>query len=138
MGRLLAIDYGAKRTGLAVTDPLKIIATSLATVSSEGVMDYLKNYQKSEKLEAFVVGVPTNLDGSDTHASGLVREFISRLVKNFPAVPIKTVDERFTSKMATQVIIQSGIGKKKRREKGIVDRVSAVIILQSYLQSNNL
>jgi len=136
MGRILAIDYGAKRTGLAVTDPLKIIATSLDTVPSEKVFDYLETYLQTEQVERFVVGRPTNLDGSPTDASTLVENFMLQLRARFKEIPISQIDERFTSKMASQAILQSGVNKKKRRDKGLVDRVSAVIILQSYLQTH--
>ena len=135
MGRILAVDYGAKRVGLAVTDPLKIIATALDTVHSKDVLDYLSNYTNNEEVEAFVVGSPSKLSGEDTNATHLVNIFVKHLKKKFPEIPIHLHDERFTSKMALQAMIASGSKKKDRQNKGNIDKVSAVIILQSYLES---
>ena len=133
MPRILAIDYGAKRTGLAVSDPLKIIASALETVPSETLIAYLKKYIQSEEVEAFVVGMPKNLDGSDTHGTGYVNQLIEELKINFPATPVHLVDERFTSKMAVQTMITGGMKKKDRQVKGNIDKISAVIILQSFM-----
>ncbi|WP_266363115.1 Holliday junction resolvase RuvX [Tellurirhabdus rosea] len=133
--RLLAIDYGTKRTGLAVTDPLKIIATALETVPTHQLLDYLKKYTATEPVEAFIVGLPKRLDGTDTDNTPHVRGFVKRLQAAFPETPIHWHDERFTSSMALQAMIAAGSTKKDRRDKGNIDKVSAAIILQSYMQS---
>ncbi|WP_343692058.1 Holliday junction resolvase RuvX [Chitinophaga sp.] len=135
MGRILAIDYGKKRTGLAVTDPLQIIATGLTTIPSQTLIPYLKKYFETEQVELILIGEPKNLDGSDTDATALVAECVRILKKNFPAMPLKQVDERFTSKMAFQTMIDSGLKKKDRQNKALVDEISATIILQEYLRS---
>jgi len=134
MSRILAIDYGLKRTGLAVTDPLKIIATGLTTVESKQLISFLKNYFNKEGVELIIIGEPKNLDDSDTHATQLVRNIIKELQKNFPLIPVKTVDERFTSKMASRAMIEMGLKKKKRRDKALVDEIAAAIMLQEYLK----
>lgn len=134
MGRILAIDYGLKRTGLAVTDPGRIIATGLTTVESAQVIIYLKKYLLSEEVELFLLGEPLNLDASDTHATPLVNRFLLELQKNFPDIPVKRVDERFTSKMAVRTMIDSGLKKKARQNKALVDEIAATIMLQGYLQ----
>jgi putative Holliday junction resolvase len=134
MPRILAIDYGLKRTGLAVTDPLKIIATGLTTVESPQLMNYLKDYLKKEAVELIIVGEPKNLDDSATHATAMVIRFIAQLKKEFPSTPVITVDERFTSKMATRAMIDMGMKKKQRRNKAIVDEIAATILLQEYLR----
>jgi len=133
MPRIMAIDYGKKRTGLAVTDPLQIIATGLTTVETPQLMNFLKEYFKKEPVELILVGEPTNWDDSDTHATPLVREFVTRLKKNFPAIPVQMVDERYTSKMASQAMIDMGMKKQQRRNKALVDEIAATIILQEYL-----
>ncbi|HEX8528801.1 MAG TPA: Holliday junction resolvase RuvX [Cytophagales bacterium] len=133
MGRILAIDYGTKRTGLAVTDPLQIIATALDTVRSHDLMAYLKSYAQREPVEAFVVGLPKQLDNSPSAITPQVEAFVKHLQKTFPDTPIHRVDERFTSSMAQQVMIDSGMKKKDRQVKGNVDKISAVIILQSFM-----
>ncbi|GAB3249290.1 Holliday junction resolvase RuvX [Larkinella harenae] len=135
MPRLLAIDYGTKRTGLAVTDPLQLIATALETVPTHQLLDYLKRYAAGEPVEAFVVGLPTRLDGTDTDNTPRVRAFVEKLKTAFPAIPVHWHDERFTSVMALQAMIAGGTKKKDRREKGNIDKVSAVIILQSFMES---
>jgi putative holliday junction resolvase len=134
MGRIVALDYGSKRVGIAVTDPLKIIATSLDTVHSKDVIEYLKNYQAAEGIEAFVLGMPKNLDESDTNNTPLVRTFQKLLEKNFPDIPIHLEDERFTSKIALESMIAAGTKKKDRRNKANIDKVSAVLILQNFLE----
>ena len=134
MPRILAIDYGAKRTGLAVTDPLQIIATGLTTVESPTLIQFLKNYFIKETVELILIGEPKNLDDTDTHATPLVRQIIARIQKEFPAIPIKTVDERFTSRMASRAMIEMGMKKKQRQNKALVDEISATIILQEYLE----
>ena len=136
MARILAIDYGGKRTGLAVTDPLQIIATGLATIESRELIPYLKKYFSTESVELIVIGLPKNWDESDTHGTPLVEAAIKKLTKEFPSIPLKTVDERYTSKMAKDAMLQMGMKKKDRRVKGNVDIIAATIILQEYLQSN--
>ncbi len=134
MPRLVAIDYGAKRTGLAVTDPLQLIATALAAVPTHQLLVYLKQYAATEPVEAFVVGWPTRLDGTDTNNTPLVKRFIRQLETAFPGVPVHRHDERFTSRMALQAMIAGGTSKKDRRNKGTIDKVSATIILQSFME----
>ena len=133
MARILSIDYGGKRTGLAVTDPMQIIATGLTAVDTKNLMDYLKVYFLKEAVEKVIIGLPTHADGNDTHATPLVKGFIVRFKKEFPAIPIQTVDEQFTSKLAVRALIDSGVSKKDRRNKKLVDEMSATIILQEYL-----
>jgi len=133
VARYLAIDYGTKRTGIAVTDPLKIFANGLCTVHTSELITFLTDYLQKEEVELFVVGYPLGLDDRVTKHQKRVDEFITHLSRKFPDIKIEREDERFTSKMAKQTLIDSGIKKKKRREKGLVDEVSATIILQSYL-----
>jgi putative holliday junction resolvase len=132
--RIMAIDFGTKRTGIAVTDPLQIIATGLTTVETQGIMTYLKGYLLREEVELIIVGEPRNLDDTDTHATPFVREFVKRLKKLFPAIPVTTVDERFTSKMATRSMLEMGLKKKDRRNKALVDEIAATMMLQEYLE----
>ncbi len=134
MPRILAIDYGLKRTGLAVTDPLQIIATGLATVHSKELIPFLKDYFEKEPVELILIGEPKNWDDTDTHATPLVEKCIRELRKNFPAIPIRKVDERFTSKMAKDAMLEMGMKKKDRRNKALVDEIAAAIMLQEYLQ----
>jgi putative Holliday junction resolvase len=138
MARILCIDYGLKRTGIAVTDPLQIIATGLTTVDSKELISFLKKYFLQEKVELMVIGEPKNLDDSDTHATPLVKEVIKKLEKEFPLIPIKKVDERFTSKMAKQAMIDMGMKKKDRRNKRTVDEIAATIMLQEYMGNVSL
>ena len=135
MARILCIDYGLKRTGIAVTDPLQIIATGLTTVDSKELISFLKKYFQQEQVELMVIGEPKNLDDSDTHATPLVNAIIVKLKKEFPQIPVKTVDERYTSKMAKQAMIEMGMKKKDRRNKRTVDQIAATIMLQEYMQS---
>jgi putative holliday junction resolvase len=135
MPRILSIDYGLKRTGLAVTDPLQIIATGLTTIESSRLISFLKEYFKKESVELILIGEPKNLDDSDTHATSLVKQVIIQLQKKFPAIPVKMVDERYTSKMASRAMIDMGMKKKQRRNKALVDEIAATIILQEYLVS---
>lgn len=135
MPRILAIDYGAKRTGLAVTDPSKIIASALETVPTDKLLEYLKKYTQTEAVEAFVVGMPKNLDGTATDGTAYVERFVVELKNNFPETPIYLHDERFTSKMAMQTMIAGGMKKKDRQIKGNIDKISAVIILQSFMEN---
>ncbi|HEV2353811.1 MAG TPA: Holliday junction resolvase RuvX [Puia sp.] len=134
MGRILSIDYGLKRAGIAVTDPLQIIATGLATVDSSRLIPFLKDYFKREPVELMLIGEPKNLDDSDTHATQPVREMMTRLRREFPSVPLRTVDERYTSKMASRAMIEMGLKKKQRRNKALVDEVAATIMLQEWLE----
>lgn len=134
MGRILAIDYGAKRIGLAVTDPLQMIANPLDTISTDEILDYLKKYVNQEEVDIIVVGMPTHRDGSDTHVTSEVRRFMQILTKEFPAISLRQEDERFTSKLAQNAMVMGGMKKKQRQKKGNVDRISAVIILQSFLE----
>ena len=134
MPRILAIDYGLKRTGLAVTDPLKIIATGLTTVESKQLISFLKNYFNKEEVELIIIGEPKNLNDTDTHATPFVQKIIKELQKNFPSIPVKTVDERFTSKMASRAMIEMGLKKKQRQNKALVDEIAATIMLQEYLK----
>lgn len=134
MGRILAIDYGGKRTGLAVTDPLQIIATALETVPSKELISYLKRYLQKETVDALVVGLPKKLDNTDTNGTFIVNRFLEVLKKEFPEKPVHTIDERYTSRMALDAMIAGGMKKKDRRNKENVDKISAVLILQSYLE----
>ncbi len=135
MPRILAIDYGLKRTGIAVTDPLQIIATGLLTVESKQLIPFLKDYFAREPVELIVIGEPKNWDDSPTHATPLVERCIKSLQKNFPAIPIQKVDERYTSKMAKDAMLEMGLPKMKRRNKALVDEIAATIMLQEYLRS---
>ena len=135
MARILAIDYGGKRTGLAVTDPLQIIATGLTTIDSKTLLPFLKDYLLREKVELIIIGLPKNWDESDTHGTPLVEAAIKKIQKAFPEMPLKTVDERYTSKMAKDAMLEMGMKKKDRRNKGLVDEIAATIMLQEYLQS---
>ena len=137
MGRILAIDYGRKKTGLAVTDPLKIIATGLDTVPSHTLMDFLKNYLKKEKVELFVIGYPRRMSGELSESVKYIDPFIKKLKKTFPDIDLKLADERFTSKMAFQSMIDGGLKKEARKNKALVDKISATIILQSFLEQQN-
>jgi len=138
MGRILAIDYGLKRTGLAVTDPLKFIASPLETVLTENLLQWLNNYLNKEEVERFVVGFATKTDQSETHTTEPVNKLVIQLSKQFPDIPVSMEDERFTSKMAQQTMILGGMKKKDRRKKENVDKISAAIILQSYMEKNQM
>lgn len=133
MARIIAIDYGTKRTGIAVTDPLQIIATALDTVRSHELIDFLKRYTAAEAVESFVVGMPRKLDNTDTNNTPHVKGFIKQLKKAFPETPVYEHDERFTSSMALQTMISMGTKKSDRQDKSNIDKLSATIILQSYL-----
>jgi len=135
--RILSIDYGLKRTGLAVTDPLQIIATGLTTVESKQLIPFLKNYFSKEQVELIIIGEPKNWDDTDTHATPLVEKCIKDLQKNFPAIPIKKVDERFTSKMAKDSMLEMVLKKSQRRNKALVDEIAATIMLQEYIRAAN-
>lgn len=135
MARILAIDLGLKRTGIAVTDPLQIIATALETVETSHLISFLQDYMEREQVEQFVVGLPKKLNNEDTDMTSHVRQWVEKLKKKFPAVPIALVDERFTSSIARQAMIAGGMKKKDRRVKGNVDKISATLILQSYMST---
>ena len=134
MARILAIDYGLKRTGLAVTDPLQIIANGLTTVESPKLISFLKEYFQKEDVEMMIVGEPKNWDDTDTHATPLVKKIVEKLKKEFPQIPITMVDERFTSKMASRAMIDMGMKKMQRRNKALIDEIEATIMLQEYLE----
>ena len=136
MARILAIDYGTVRTGLAVTDPLQIIASGLTTVKTPNLIPYLKTYLEEELVELILVGLPKQLNNTPSESEKYIVPFLKQLQKEFPLIPVKRVDERFTSKMAVQTLIDSGVKKKKRQNKALLDEISATIILQSYLYNN--
>lgn len=136
MGRILAIDYGAKRTGLAVTDPLQIIATGLCTVETKNIFSYLRKYFETEEVEKIVIGESKNLDNSKSQIADAIEKFAEKFKQEFPTKPIFWIDERFTSKMAKQSMLLSGMKKKKRQQKALVDEISATLILQSFMNSN--
>ena len=133
MGRILAIDYGTKRTGIAITDELQLIASGLTTVNTRELIDFLKKYIASEKVELVLVGEPTQKDGSPSSVEEHIQKFLKIFTETFPKLQTKRVDERFTSKMAFQTMIDSGLKKKQRRNKALIDEISATIILQEYL-----
>ena len=135
MARILAIDYGRKRTGLAVTDPLQIIAGGLATVSTSGLFDWLQQYLQQEQVERIVIGEPRQPNGQPSENLQRVQQFVNRWRKAVPEVPIEYYDERFTSVLAHQAMLDGGLKKKARRDKSLVDEISATIILEDYLRS---
>lgn len=135
MARIMAIDYGKKRTGIAVTDPLKIIASALTTVESPRIFTFLEEYLKKENVELILIGDPRNLDDSPTDLSSDVQRVISILQKKFPSVAVMPVDERYSSVIASRALVEMGMKKNKRREKGQVDQVAATLLLQEYLAS---
>ena len=134
MGRILAIDYGRKRCGIAVTDTLQIIATGLKTVPAAELMDFLKQYTQKEQVDTFVVGYAKHLDATDSESMQYIWPFVKKLAEEFPQTPVEMVDERFTSKIAFQSMIDGGLKKKQRQDKALIDTVSATIILQSYME----
>lgn len=138
MGRILAIDYGTKRVGIAVTDPLKIIANGLTTIHSKDVFEFLKDYITKESVECIVVGEPKRLNNEAAQAEVHIAPFVKKLKKEFPDIEIERYDERFTSKMAFQTMIDGGLKKKDRQDKGMIDKISATLILQSYIESKGL
>jgi putative Holliday junction resolvase len=131
--RIICIDYGGKRCGLAVTDPLQIIATALLTVETKNLYTFLADYFKKEEVELILIGEPLNLDDTPTHATPLVKKAIVELTKKFPNIPIQTVDERFSSKNAVRAMVEMGMKKKDRQDKKNVDQIAATILLQEYL-----
>jgi len=138
MSRILAFDYGTKRIGVAVTDPLQIIATGLDTIHPKDILEYLKKYLLSEAVELFIVGEPKQMDGTPSQSAQHVKGFITTLKKNFPTIPVEIIDERFTSKMAAATVAQSGFKKSDRQNKERLDTISATIILQSYLEKKSI
>lgn len=135
MKKILALDYGLKRTGIAVTDDLQLIASGLTTVATDLLLDFLKNYFSEFDVEKVIIGLPCKWDGSPTDATPAVLAFIEKFKSSFPLIPIQTVDERFTSKMASKSLLESGMKKKKRQNKALVDEISATLLLQEYLNS---
>lgn len=135
MGRIMAIDYGQKRVGVAVTDPLRIIANGLTTVPSGKIFEFLKQYLQNEPVDCIVIGLPMQMNATPSESTRFIEPFVKKLKKDYPEIQIERVDERFTSKMAFQTMIDSGISKKDRQNKALVDTISATIILQSYLES---
>lgn len=135
MARILSIDYGKKRTGIAVTDPLQIIANGLATVSTSELLSYLKDYLSREQVEKIIIGRPMQTNGQPSENLQRVEQFVNRWKKEMPDVPVEYVDERFTSVLAHQAMIDGGLRKKARQDKALVDKISATIILEDYLRS---
>ena len=138
MARVLAIDYGTKRVGLAVTDPAKIIASPLTTIHPNELIAFLKDYEKKEGIELFVVGLPKNMANNDTDLTPIVKDFVTHLKRVFPDKTVITVDERFTSKIAFDSMLRSGMKKKERRKKENIDKISATLILQSFLEQGSV
>ena len=136
--RIIAFDYGTKRIGIAVTDPYQIIATGLDTIHPKDIIEYLKKYLQTEQAELFVVGEPLQMNGTPSQSTPHIKGFITLLTKHFPEIPIERIDERFTSKMASATIAQSGLKKSDRQNKALIDTVSATIILQSYMEKKSL
>ena len=134
----MAFDFGTKRLGIAVTDPLQLFATGLTTIHPKDVIEFLKKYLQTEQVEAFIVGEPKQMDGTPSQSAPQVKGFVTILKKNFPDIPVEMMDERFTSKMASATIAQSGLKKSDRQNKALIDTVSATIILQSYMEKKSL
>jgi len=137
VAKALGLDYGKKRVGIAISDSLQMIASALTTIDTPNIFTFLKDLLEKEEIDCFVVGEPKNLDGTPTDSTVITKEFVAKLSKKYPHISIKRIDERFTSKIAKQSILDAGIKKMKRRDKALVDKVSAAIILQSYLDANN-
>jgi putative Holliday junction resolvase len=137
MARIVALDYGTKRTGIAVTDDLQIIASGLTTVATKELINFLKAYTAAESVELFLVGEPKQMNFEASESESSISKFLVKLSETFPGIPIKRVDERFTSKMAFQTMIDSGLNKKQRKNKALIDEISATIILQSYLYNQS-
>ena len=136
MGRLLAIDFGTKRTGIAVTDPMQIIASGLTTVNTVDLIIFLKGYVSQENVDKFIIGLPKQMDNTASESEVYIQKFLKKLNTQIPDIPVVRVDERFTSKMAFQTMIDCGLSKKQRKNKALVDEISATLILQSYMASN--
>jgi putative Holliday junction resolvase len=137
LARILALDFGLKRTGIAVTDPLQLIASGLTTVATSDLMSFLEEYTGQERVERIVVGEPRQMDNQPSEVEGAIGKFLSELSSRIPGIPVSRQDERFTSKMAARSMVEGGMKKKKRREKATLDEISATLILQSFLSSNN-
>jgi len=137
LGRILAVDYGKKRVGLAVTDPLKIIASALTTVPTHELFVYLKDYFARETIEKLVVGLPKQMNNEPSESMPMIKQFVGHFKKLYPEIPVQMVDERFTSKLAVQTMVMGGVKKKDRQNKALIDTISATIILQSYLESES-
>jgi putative holliday junction resolvase len=137
MARIMAIDYGLKRTGIAVTDPLQIIASALTTIESARIFTFLEEYLKKEKVALILIGDPRNLDDSPTDLTADVQRIIAIMQGKFPEIPVQAIDERFSSVMASRAMIDMGMKKKHRREKGVVDQIAATMMLQEYLSKLN-
>lgn len=137
MGRLLSIDYGRKRVGIAVSDPLQIIANGLTTVASGEILKFLADYVAKETVDKFIVGLPKTVRNEESESMRYIKPFVAQLKKQFPTIPVVMCDERFTSVLAHQTMLEGGLKKKDRQNKALVDEVSATIILQSYMESNN-
>ncbi len=133
MARIIAIDFGLKRTGIAVTDELQIIASGLTTIASETAIDFLKNYFEKENVSVLIIGEPKQMNGQPSESTAIIEKFVLKLKTEFPEIKIDRVDERFTSKMAVKTIIDSGLKKKKRQNKALIDEIAATIMLQDYL-----
>ena len=138
MPRLLAFDFGTKRLGIAITDPMQLFATGLTTIHPKDVIEFLKKYLQTEQIETFIVGEPKQMDGTPSQSAPQVKGFVTILKKNFPDIPVEMMDERFTSKMASATIAQSGLKRSDRQNKALIDTVSATIILQSYMEKRSL
>lgn len=138
MGRILAIDYGRKRTGLAVTDPLRITANAIDTVPTHTLIDWLKTYFQSEQVDEVVIGHPMQMSGEDSESMNYIRPFINLFQKTFPTMPLRQYDERFTSVLAHKVMLEGGMRKKQRQDKAVVDKIAACIILEGYMEYNRL
>ena len=138
MGRILALDYGRKRTGVAVTDPLQMIANGLTTVPTHQVMTFLQDYTKQEKVDKIIIGLPKQMDNTLSESMQYIKPFVKNLQKKMPDMPVEYVDERFTSVLAQRTILAAGLKKKDRQNKALVDEVSATIILQTYLENKRL
>lgn len=136
MARIVALDYGKVRTGVAVTDELQLIASGLTTVQTKDLIPFLADYVGTESVERFVVGLPKQMDNTPSESEALIQTFLQKLTAQFPDIPVERQDERFTSKMAFQSMLDSGMKKKKRQDKGLVDEISATLILQAYLNRN--
>jgi putative holliday junction resolvase len=135
LGRILALDYGLKRVGVAVTDPMQIIANSLTTVETKKILDFLSDYFSKEKVDRLVVGLPKQMNNTPSEAMEYIETFVRTFKIRFPHIPVEYVDERFTSKLAVRAMVEGGVKKKDRRDKALIDSVSATIILQSFLES---
>lgn len=133
LARILALDYGEKRTGIAITDELQIIASGLATIDTKKIFSFLTDYLKNENVELFIVGEPKQLNYTESESEQFIKPFLEKLNQTFPKIPVRRIDERFTSKMAFQSMIESGLNRKQRKNKSLIDEISATLILQSYL-----